>query len=186
MFDPPRDGNGAEGGLKHSAAALAFRGIDLVLVVALAAMVALIFGNVVLRYGFGSGLAFSEELARYAFIWMTFLGAVAALREGAHLGMLGVVTRLPRAGRVLCFWISRAIMLGCCALLGHGAAAQAAMNLADRSPVAGVPMVMVYGVAVLASLAMCAILVVEAWRGWRNGLDAEALAPAPDAGDTRP
>lgn len=162
------------------AARIAFGGIDLILATALASMVVLIFGNVVLRYGFGSGLAFSEELARYAFIWMTFLGAVAALREGEHLGMSGVVARLPRGGRICCFWASRVIMLACCAMLAHGAIAQATMNIADRSPVAGVPMIMVYGVAVLASLAMCAILAVEAWFAWRRGLNEEGLSPMTD------
>lgn len=164
--------------MERLAARIAFGAIDFLLATALASMVVLIFGNVVLRYGFDSGLAFSEELARYGFIWMTFLGAVAALREGEHLGMLGVVLRLPRNGRVACFWASRATMLLCCAMLAHGAAAQAAMNVADRSPVAGVPMIMVYGVAVVASAAMGAILALEAWRAWRHGLDEQGLAPA--------
>jgi TRAP-type C4-dicarboxylate transport system permease small subunit len=52
------------------------------------------------------------------------------------------------------------------------------MNVADRSPVAGVPMIMVYGVAVVASAAMGAILALEAWRAWRHGLDEQGLAPA--------
>jgi TRAP-type C4-dicarboxylate transport system permease small subunit len=168
--------------LGRIAARIAFGGIDFVLATALASMVVLIFGNVVLRYGFGSGLAFSEELARYGFIWMTFLGAVAALREGEHLGMQGVVARLPRSGRICCFWVSRTIMLACCLMLAHGAMAQAAMNIADRSPVAGVPMIMVYGVAVLASIAMSLIIALEAWRGWRHGLNDEGLAPSADPG----
>ena len=41
----------------------------------LALMVILVFGNVVLRYGFNSGIAISEEVARWLFIWITFLGA---------------------------------------------------------------------------------------------------------------
>ena len=37
----------------------------------LALMVILVFGNVVLRYGFNSGIAISEEVARWLFIWIT-------------------------------------------------------------------------------------------------------------------
>ena len=46
--------------------------IDLLLAVALAIMVVLVFGNVVLRYGFNSGITTSEELSRWLFVWLTF------------------------------------------------------------------------------------------------------------------
>ena len=58
-------------------------------------MVVLVFGNVVLRYGFNSGITVSEELSRWLFVWLTFLGAVVALREHAHLGTDTLVARLP-------------------------------------------------------------------------------------------
>jgi TRAP-type C4-dicarboxylate transport system permease small subunit len=40
----------------------------------LAVMVVLVFGNVVLRYAFNSGISFSEEVSRWLFVWLTFLG----------------------------------------------------------------------------------------------------------------
>ncbi len=49
-------------------------------------MVVLVFGNVVLRYAFNSGITVSEELSRWLFVWLTFVGAVVALRDHAHLG----------------------------------------------------------------------------------------------------
>lgn len=153
---------------------LVFGGFDLVLVMALAAMVVMTFGNVLLRYGFGEGLAFSEELSRYAFVWMTFLGAAAALRDGSHLGMGSVVNRLPHAGQVMCFWLSRATMFVCCALLADGAVSQAAMNINDQAPVTRMPMIFVYGVAVVSSFAMCAILAAEAWHALRYGPNLDA------------
>ena len=52
----------------------------------LALMVVLVFGNVFMRYAFNSGFSISEELSRWLFVWLTFLGAVAALRSNAHLG----------------------------------------------------------------------------------------------------
>ena len=50
-------------------------------------MVVLVFGNVVLRYGFNSGITVSEELSRWLLVWLTFLGAIVAVREHAHLGV---------------------------------------------------------------------------------------------------
>ena len=55
-------------------------------VACLAVMVVLVFGNVVLRYAFNSGISVSDELSRWLFVWITFMGAVVAMREGTHLG----------------------------------------------------------------------------------------------------
>ena len=46
------------------------------MVLLLAAMVVMVFGNVVLRYLFDTGIDVSEELSRYFFVWLTFIGAV--------------------------------------------------------------------------------------------------------------
>ena len=40
-----------------------------------AAMLAMVFGNVVLRYAFNSGITVSEELSRWAFVWMIWTAA---------------------------------------------------------------------------------------------------------------
>ena len=60
--------------------------LSVLMVACLALMVVLVFGNVVMRYAFNSGFTLSEELSRWLFVWMTFLGAVVALNERGHLG----------------------------------------------------------------------------------------------------
>lgn len=55
----------------------------------------LVFANVVLRYGFGASLAWAEEAARYLVIWLSFLGAGLALREGAHIAVEALPDALP-------------------------------------------------------------------------------------------
>ena len=84
------------------------RWINLLIALALAVMVAMVFGNVVLRYGFNSGIAVSEELSRWLFVWMTFLGAVVALNERAHLGTDSLISRLPPGA-----WRTAARRSGC-------------------------------------------------------------------------
>lgn len=49
------------------------RVLKFAIAICLAAMVALVFGNVVLRYVFNSGIAVSEELSRWLLVWLTFL-----------------------------------------------------------------------------------------------------------------
>ena len=60
--------------------------VENVLIVMFAIMAVLVFGNVVLRYGFNSGIVFSEEVSRFLFMWLTLIGALIVLREHGHLG----------------------------------------------------------------------------------------------------
>jgi TRAP-type transport system small permease protein len=133
---------------------LFFKLAELLLVTLLSAMVVMVFGNVVLRYGFNSGLDFSEELSRFFFIWITFLGAIIAMRENAHLGLDTVVRLLPRAGKKFCFGLSNLLMLGCCVLMFYGTLRQHQINATTAAAVTGLPMSYVYGVGYVASLAM--------------------------------
>jgi TRAP-type C4-dicarboxylate transport system permease small subunit len=57
--------------------------------------------EVILRYGFGSSLIFTEELSRYTMVWVAFLGGVVALRDGAHVATGGLGDRFgATTGRI--------------------------------------------------------------------------------------
>jgi len=64
-----------------------------------AAFTLLVSVAVVLRYGFGRGLEWSEEAGRFLMIWMGFLGASLSLRNGAHVGVSMLRDALPRPMR---------------------------------------------------------------------------------------
>lgn len=120
------------------------RAIEALLAACLAVMVVLVFGNVVLRYGFNSGITVSEEVSRWLFIWITFLGAVVALRENSHLGVDMVVSKLPPWGKKLCLAASHGIMLYILWLLADGSLAQIKINWEVTAPVTGASMAIVY------------------------------------------
>lgn len=103
-------------------------------VVCLATMVALVFGNVVLRYGFNSGIVVSEELSRWLLVWLTFFGAIVALREHRHLGVDTLVRRLPPALKRACFVISYLLMIYASYLLLNGSWQQMLITAGDRAP----------------------------------------------------
>lgn len=125
------------------------------MVVCLALMVVMVFGNVVLRYGFNSGLTLSEELSRWLFVWMTFLGALVALRSHQHLGTDTLVSRLPRVGKKLCLGASHLLMLGLCALMLRGSWQQMRINWETTSAVMEVSMAWFYAAGVFfAALAL--------------------------------
>ena len=136
-------------------------GAEWLLAAALLAMLAMVFGNVVLRYGFDSGITVSEELSRVLFVWVTFLGAVAVMRRGGHLGFDLVQRALPRLGRRTCRIVSSALILLCCLVFLDGAWTQTAMNMANALPVSGVPMGYAYAAAVVGAAGMALLALGE-------------------------
>ena len=67
----------------------------------LGVMALAVFVNVVLRYGFGSGIAASEELSRLLFVWMVFIGATAAYPLGEHMAFTSLLLPLRHRQDVL-------------------------------------------------------------------------------------
>lgn len=68
----------------------------------MAVMFVLVFTNVVTRYGFGFSISWAEEVSRFLMIWVTFLGAGLALREGRHVAIEVFQDRL---GQAVARWI---------------------------------------------------------------------------------
>ena len=141
-----------------------FKGIEAVLAALLLGMVLMVFGNVVLRYAFNSGIQVSEELSRIFFVWLTFIGAIVAMRDGAHLGMDGFVVRLSRRGKLACLVASQTIVLVCCAMLFWGTWQQHEVNATTTAPVTEISMIWVFGVGYLTSLAIGAHALHALWR----------------------
>ena len=136
-----------------------FKALDALLALLLAGMVAMVFGNVVLRYVFNDGIVVSEELSRIFFVWLTFLGAIVAMRENAHLGMDNVVRRLPRSGQVACLAASQLLILMCCGILFWGTWRQHEINATNMAPVTGMSMIWVFGVAYLTAVAIALLTI---------------------------
>lgn len=155
------------------------RGLEGLLVALLGVMVVLVFGNVVLRYGFNSGITFSEEMSRFIFMWLTLLGALLAMHEHGHLGMSSVIKALPVAGQRVVRFVSDALMLACCALLAHGTWKQVVIAMDDRAPVTGVPMGVVFSALLVCSVGIAAMLLHSLWRQLSGRMPADELVVEP-------
>ena len=105
----------------------------------LGVMALAVFVNVVLRYGFGSGLPASEELSRLLFVWMVFIGATAAYPAGEHMAftsLVGLLRNRPVVFLGMTLFIRSLVLLGC-ALLGWGAWQQIVVGFGSHSVVLG-------------------------------------------------
>src|SRR5512133_1990101 len=133
---------------------LFFRLLELLVVSCMVAMVAMVFGNVILRYAFNSGITVSEELSRYCFIWLTYIGAMVAMREKGHVGVDTMVKHLPVLGKKVCLFVSESLMLLCNVLFIMGTYEMHNLQVTNVSPVVGISMIWVYGVGYVVGAVM--------------------------------
>lgn len=127
----------------------------------LAVMVALVFANAAGRYLLGIGVASSEEIARLAFVWMIFLGAVLAVRERTHVGVDMLVQRLPRPLRKLCLLICNLLILYALWLFAEGSWQQVIVGLNSTMPVTDISLATFAAAGLVASVAMGVLFLVD-------------------------
>jgi gluconokinase len=135
--------------------------------VALGVMALAVFINVVLRYGFGSGVAASEELSRLLFVWMVFMGAAAAYPAGEHMAftsLAGVLKMRPRIFSALTVLV-RLLVITACAMLAWGAWQQVVVGFGSHSVVLGYSTALLPLPAFLCSVAMGVMALIELVRG---------------------
>ena len=131
--------------------------LEVLLVACMVVMFVFVFINVVLRLGFNSGIDISEELPRFAFVWMCFVGAVVGMRRHSHLGVDMVVAALPVLGRKICWAISQAIMAVCSGYMLYGTWLQHDIIEKNASAVMQISMLYVYGISYMAGAAIIII-----------------------------
>ena len=147
-----------------------------VIAICLAVMVVLVFGNVALRYIFNSGITMSEELSRWLLVWLTFLGAIVALRQHAHLGVDTLVRMLPPKARLVCFIASYLLMLYADWLLTLGSWKQTVITFADQAPATGLSVgLFFYSSGVAFGVSAAVILVYDVLRVITGRADGDDL-----------
>jgi TRAP-type C4-dicarboxylate transport system permease small subunit len=148
--------------------------VDVLMAVLLAFMIVIVFANVVLRYGFATGLRQSVELSRLGLVWLVMLGAAVVLRRGEHLAVSEFAEAvLPRALPVL-RRLTYVIVLVSVLMLFWGAFRQMNANWVNLSPLTGLPSALMYLAGVVSSVLMAFIAVVRI-------VDPDALAADDEA-----
>ena len=142
------------------------RALEIIIVACLAVMSVLVFANVVLRYAFDSGIAWSEELSRLVFVWLIFLGAILASKEHVHIGFDTLARRLPATARKVLITVSGLAMLACCVFFVVGGWQQTAINLQNQYPVLGISYAWLYAVAIVFGIGTAIAIVANLRQAW--------------------
>ncbi|MBR0573117.1 MULTISPECIES: TRAP transporter small permease [Pasteurellaceae] len=135
--------------------------IEILVVTILGVMALLVFLNVVLRYGFNSSINITEEVSRYLFIWLTFLGAILAFNDNQHVKVTLFVDKLSPIKKHILHLLTDGLMLFCCYLMLLGAWSQFKLNLSNMAPISGIPTGVNFFACVVASVAIGLLLIIR-------------------------
>lgn len=162
---------------------LGVRVLEVCIALSLALMAVLVFGNVVLRYAFDSGIAQSEELARLLFVWLIFLGAILASAQHAHIGFDTLVKNLPAAGRKFLIAATGVLMLAASVIFIVGGWRQTVINLDNTYPVLGISYAWLYAVAIVFGIGTLLTVSANVWSALTARDDGRELELTRDLAD---
>lgn len=126
---------------------ISMRWLEPVLATFICVLVVLVLSNVVGRYVFGSGITWTDEAARFLFVWLTFLGATLGLARGAHIGMDLVVAALPSGPSTLFRVLALTLMIIFLLVWGWYAVELVLRSMTFKTPALGIPKGYIYAVA---------------------------------------
>lgn len=138
-----------------------------VMAICLGVMASVVFVNVVLRYGFGTGIAASEELSRLLFVWTVFIGAVAAYPKGELMAFTLLLAKLEHKPRALAALtaVIRLLVIAGSGMVAVGAWQQVVVGLDSHSVVLRYPTALLPLPAFLCTAAICVMAFFELVRG---------------------
>ncbi len=120
------------------------KSINFIVIICVIGMVAVIFLQVICRYIFKSPLSWSEELARYFFVWITFLGAAICAREKGHIGMDYLVNKLNTKYAKIIEIIGLILIILVCIIIAFASIETVTVNFGQKSPALNLNMGLVY------------------------------------------
>lgn len=134
-----------------------FKGIDYLTGILTGLMVLFVFLNVVLRTCFNSGLTWSEELSRYLFVFVTYVGAISAMRVNGHLGVDTLISRVPRPLQMAMYVVSQLVIAALMCILVHGAGKMVLQNTESRTAALGISYALLYSVGIITGVSIAAM-----------------------------
>ncbi|MDR0720375.1 MAG: TRAP transporter small permease [Treponema sp.] len=141
-----------------------FRGVEILIAIFLAVMIVLVFMNVVFRYLFSRGFAWSEEIARICFIYLVYLGSIEAMRDNRHLLIDSVLSRMPVAGQKALYGLIQICIIWLMGILTLGSWGLMIQNLNDNWVATKFPTFLVYAAGFITGIAIGIIALANLFR----------------------
>lgn len=135
--------------------------INAVMAINLAVMSVIVFTNVVLRYAFNSGITGVDEISRYLYIWLVFLGAVTALKNHQHINVDLLTGKLKGTSKKVVTLLANAIMLYVIWLILKGSWFMTMSSTTSTAPSTGIPLAVVYASGIVLGIGMGVVIIAQ-------------------------
>lgn len=137
----------------------------------MAAMVMMVFLNAVVRYVFNTSFPITEELARYGFVWVSFLGAIMGFLQGGHVGVDILISKLKGNSKLVVRVLGEVVICLVIFVIARGGWAYFIQTWLNKSQGSGLP----FGVVSIVPLVLVAFMIVSEIRNiklyikeWKN------------------
>lgn len=141
-----------------------FKAIEILIAFFLAVMIILVFMNVLFRYLFSKGFAWSEEIARLCFIYLVYLGSIGAMRDNQHLIIDSILSRVPVIAQRIIYFLVQAGVIWLMVILTQGSWGLVLQNLHDNWVATKFPTFLVYASGIITGIAIGTIALVNIFR----------------------
>jgi TRAP-type C4-dicarboxylate transport system permease small subunit len=132
-------------------------------------LAAIVFLQFFTRYVLNDSLAWTEEIARYALMWLTFIGAAVVARKNVHISVEVLLHYLPKTSARVLLGLVDTIKLLFMGLLAYFGWAIVERMQWQRMVIIDLPMSIVYGGVALGCLIMLYRQAIIFFRNARDG-----------------
>jgi TRAP-type C4-dicarboxylate transport system permease small subunit len=131
--------------------------------------------QVVTRFVFNDSLTWTEEMARFAFIWVSFLGAALCVEQDSHARISILSDMLPKKLQTILYFAGQVIIIiSASVMVWQGAKLLKTVSM-QTSPMLGIPMSVFYGAAPVSAVLMAIYSMVKILRAIFSFNKAEAI-----------
>jgi TRAP-type C4-dicarboxylate transport system permease small subunit len=141
-----------------------FKVVEILIAFFLTVMIILVFMNVVFRYLFSKGFAWSEEIARLCFIYLVYLGSIGAMKDNQHLIIDSILSRVPVIAQRIIYLLVQFGIIWLMFILARGSWLLMMQNFRDRWVATQFPTFMVYFAGLITGIAISIIALANIFR----------------------
>jgi TRAP-type C4-dicarboxylate transport system permease small subunit len=158
---------------------------QVVAVILLVLVLGLTFLQVVARFVFNAPFFWTEELARYSYVWLSFVAAVFVMAEQSHIAIRMFEGILSRRLRLAVNAFAMAAVVVACFTLAIGSFGWLTSNTGGHSAALNIPTVVFYGVVYVSFVAMglhTSISLAQLLQRYRSGADLRSVGKLGETG----
>ena len=138
-----------------------FRGIDYFTGILTGLMVLFVFLNVMLRICFSSGLTWSEELSRYLFVFVTYIGAISAMRANGHMIVDMLISKVRPGLQMILYVLSQSLVAVLMGILVHVSFKMVIQNTDSHTAALGISYALLYSAGIITGVSIAIIAVTN-------------------------